>query len=202
MAIFQRAHRNDQLIQVTRQQPTTSLGNDGFVKLIIGLGNIGKDYENTRHNVGFMVIDQFANNYDFPKWQEKTKLRAYTAESFLDGQKIILAKPTTLMNLSGGAVRLLKDFYKLDNAAITVVHDELDLPFGTVKQKTGGGSAGQNGIKNVIATIGEDFNRLRFGVGPKVPEQIDSADFVLSSFTKSEQARLQSLLNDAAVALR
>jgi PTH1 family peptidyl-tRNA hydrolase len=138
MALFQRFQRNDQLIQVTQDIPVASVADESFIKLIVGLGNVGKDYDGTRHNVGFAVVDEFRKKNKFPAWQEKSKFKAFISEDFLDGKKVILAKPTTLMNASGDSVRAIKDFYKIDNKDIVVVHDELDLPFETVKQKMGG----------------------------------------------------------------
>src|SRR5258707_5952830 len=113
------------------------------MKLIVGLGNIGDHFNGTRHNVGFKVIDALAEAKGL-NWQFKDKFKASVAEGEVDGQKIILAKPTTYYNLSGDAVQATKQFYKLDNADILVLHDELDLPFGTVRARLGGSDAGNN----------------------------------------------------------
>mgnify|MGYP005616336123 FL=1 len=164
MALFLRYDRNDQLVKIAHEKPVTSISDDSFTKLIVGLGNIGKEYQGTRHNSGFMAVDEYAKANGFPEWQEKTKFKAYVTEDFVAGKKVILAKPTTLYNLSGESVRALKDFYKLTNKDITIVHDELDLPFGTVKSKQGGGSAGSNGLKSIISHIGVDFQRIRIGI--------------------------------------
>lgn len=192
MALFQRFQRNDNLIKVARQEPTTSETDDDFIQLIVGLGNIGKEYEKTRHNSGFMALDAYAAHNNFPKWQEKTKFKAFVSEKFVMGKKIVLLKPTTLYNLSGESVKAIKDFYKIKNTAITVVHDELDLPFGTVKEKNGGGSGGSNGLKSIISLIGSDFKRIRIGIANELKEKMDSADFVLSKFTASEKKQLDS----------
>jgi PTH1 family peptidyl-tRNA hydrolase len=197
MALFQRFQRNDQLIQVTQDIPVASVADESFIKLIVGLGNVGKDYDGTRHNVGFAVVDEFRKKNKFPAWQEKSKFKAFISEDFLDGKKVILAKPTTLMNASGDSVRALKDFYKLDNKDIVVVHDELDLPFETVKQKMGGGSAGNNGLKSLISQIGEDFSRIRIGIKNELLERMDAADFVLSKFSKEELPKLKNIVSDA-----
>ena len=197
MALFQRFQRNDQLIQVTQDIPTASAVDDGFIKLIVGLGNVGKDYDGTRHNIGFAVVDEFRKKNKFPAWQEKSKFKAFISEDFLDGKKVILAKPTTLMNASGDSVRVLKDFYKIDNKDIVVVHDELDLPFGTVKQKIRGGSAGNNGLKSLISQIGEDFSRIRIGIKNDLLERMDAADFVLSKFSKEEATKLKDIVLEA-----
>ena len=121
-----------------------------FSRFCLVLGIWEKGWEHPRHNSGFMAIDTYAEQYNFPKWQEKTKFKALVTEQFIKGQKIVLLKPTTFYNLSGESVKAMKDFYKLKNTAITVIHDELDLPFGTVKEKNGGGSAGSNGLKSII----------------------------------------------------
>lgn len=197
MALFQRFQRNDQLIQVTQDIPVASVVDDSFIKLIVGLGNVGKDYDGTRHNIGFAVVDEFRKKNKFPAWQEKSKFKAFISEDFQDGKKVILAKPTTLMNASGDSVRALKDFYKLDNKDIVVIHDELDLPFGVVKLKQGGGSAGNNGLKSLISQIGEDFPRIRMGVQNELSAKIDAVDFVLSKFSKEEVTKLKNIVSDA-----
>lgn len=197
MALFIRRQDNEnQLFKVTRDVPAQSEGpaeDSGFIKLIVGLGNIGQEYDGTRHNVGFSVIDQYRKDKNFPNWQEKSKFKALIAEDFIGGKKVILAKPTTFMNLSGESIRALKDFYKLQNSDITVIHDELDLPFGTVKEKQGGGSAGNNGLKSIISHIGENFKRIRIGVKNDMLEKMDAADFVLGKFSASENKQLQSI---------
>ncbi len=190
MALFQRYDRNDQLVKIAHEKPLLSVEDESFITLIIGLGNIGKEYENTRHNSGFTALDAYAKGNDFPDWQEKTKFKALITEDFIAGKKVILAKPTTLYNLSGESVRALKDFYKLTNKDILVVHDELDLPFGTVKTKQGGGSAGSNGLKSIISHIGEDFKRIRIGIKNDLLEKMDAADFVLAKFSSKEKEQL------------
>lgn len=197
MALFQRYDRNDQLVKITQEKPLVSADDEGFFKLIIGLGNIGKQYEDTRHNSGFMTVDAFAKTNDFPAWQEKNKFKAFITEDFVAGKKVILAKPTTFYNLSGACVQALKDFYKLSNKDIVVIHDELDLPFGTVKEKQGGGSAGSNGLKSIISHIGEDFKRIRIGISNETLEQFDPADFVLSKFSAAEKKQLDEVIKTA-----
>lgn len=194
MALFQRYTRNDQLIHVTQDIPTAAAEDQSFITLIVGLGNVGKEYENTRHNIGFDVVEEYRKKHAFPAWQEKTKFKAYISEDFINGKKIVLARPTTFMNGSGEAVRALKDFYKISNKDIVVVHDELDLPFGTIKQKLGGGSAGNNGLKSIISHIGEDFKRIRFGIKNDLLEKMDAADFVLAKFSADEKKQLPALI--------
>ncbi len=197
MALFQRFQRNDQLIKIVRDQVVASSDEERFIHLIVGLGNVGKEYEKTRHNAGFMAVDAYRKENGFPAWQEKTKFKAVVSEDFIAGKKVILAKPTTLMNLNGDSLRALKDFYKLTNADITVIHDELDLPFKAVKEKLGGGSAGNNGLKSIIKNIGEDFKRIRIGVKNDLLEKQDAADFVLSRFSKEEEKQLPEILETA-----
>jgi len=201
MALFIRKQSNeDQLFKITKNVPAQSedpAEDSGFIKLIVGLGNIGEEYENTRHNIGFRVIDKYASKNNFSKWQEKAKFKAYITEDFVAGQKVILAKPTTFMNLSGEAIRAIKDFYKLQNSDITVIHDELDLPFGTIKEKQGGGSAGNNGLKSLISHIGEDFKRIRIGIKNDLLDKIDPADFVLAKFSKEENSQIDKIIESS-----
>jgi len=195
MALFQRFQRNDQLVQVTRDIPVATNTDDSLVRLIVGLGNPGKQYDDTRHNIGFAAIDAYRDANELPKWQDKPKFKAMISEDIIGGKKIILAKPTTFMNDSGQAVRALRDYYKISNDDITVIHDELDLPFGTVKQKQGGGSAGNNGLKSIIAHIGQDFNRIRIGVKNDVLDRMGASDFVLAKFNTDEQKKLREIVS-------
>ncbi len=200
MALFMRKQENENsLFKITREVPAQSEGpaDGGFITLIVGLGNIGKEFEGTRHNCGFMAVEEYAKINSFPKWQEKTKFKAFISEDFVAGKKVILAKPTTLYNLSGESVRALKDFYKLANSDVIIVHDELDLPFGTVKEKQGGGSAGSNGLKSIISQIGEEFKRIRIGIKNDLLEKMDAADFVLANFSSAEKKQLDEIIKAA-----
>ncbi len=197
MALFQKYDRGDQLFALVRDEPTMSQQDDSFITLVVGLGNIGKEYSNTRHNFGFSVVDAYQKENSFPAWQDKPKFKALITEDFVNGKKVILAKPTTLYNLSGESVRTLKDFYKLSNKDIVVIHDELDLPFSTVKEKHGGGSAGSNGLKSIISHIGEDFKRIRIGIKNETLEKFDPADFVLSKFSPAEKKQLGEIIQTA-----
>jgi PTH1 family peptidyl-tRNA hydrolase len=160
---------------------------------VIGLGNIGKDYELSRHNIGFNCVDNFASVSEFPGWVLKKDLKAEVSVKTLGDSRVILMKPTTLMNLSGNAVNELVQYYKIPATNILVVHDELDIQFGKIRSKQGGSSAGHNGIQSIIDSIGTDFSRLRIGIGPKKPEQIDSADFVLQKFSPKELKHMNAL---------
>ncbi len=165
--------------------------------LVVGLGNIGKDYVGTRHNIGFDALDHFADKHDFAPWTVKKDLHCAETKHTLGSTRVILCKPTTLMNNSGRAVQAMQQFYKIANSATLVVHDELDIDFGQIRTRVGGGAAGNNGIKSVIQHVGEDFGRLRIGVGPKTPEQMDSADFVLAPFSKKQQEDMNLLLQES-----
>ena len=163
--------------------------------LIVGLGNPGKDYEDTRHNVGFRVADELARRYGLAFG--KTERKAQVASGTIKDKKVILAKPQTYMNLSGEAVRSLVDFYKVELANILVIADDLDIPLGTVRLRQSGGAGGQNGIKNIIQHLGTpEFNRLRFGIG-RPPGKMQAKDYVLGPF-KGEDAILASQVMDRA----
>lgn len=166
-------------------------------KLIIGLGNPGEQYAKTRHNAGFITLNAFAEKNDLSQWSMKDRFKSEIIE-FTDesGDKIVLAKPQTFMNLSGEAVQALKQFYKVDNEDITVVHDELDLPSEEVRTKQGGGSAGHNGIESVASHIGPDFNRVRIGIRTPEAESIEATDFVLGRLSKDEILQIRSLEMD------
>src|ERR1035438_255752 len=124
--------------------------------LIVGLGNVGNKYEGTRHNIGFSVIDAFARENEFDKWMNKTDQNCHFSSKKIGGCRVILIKPTTLMNLSGGAVQLVSNFYKIATSDILVLHDELDINFGEIRTRLGGSSAGHNGIKSIIESLGQE----------------------------------------------
>ena len=157
------------------------------MKCIVGLGNVGQEYEKTRHNVGFMAVDAFATQEDL-NWATKSKLHADIAQ----GDGLLLVKPTTLMNRSGNAVQAIKQFYKIENNDILVICDDIDRNFGELRIRQGGGDGGHKGLKDLIAHIGEDFWRLRIGVANEHRQLNDAADFVLSNFTKDELATISS----------
>lgn len=195
MALFQRNPFN------TREsKPLYTLGLNKTV-LIVGLGNPGKEFENTRHNVGFECLDTFAEKNEMPGWVTKKDLKCHMATANLGGVKVIAIKPATFMNLSGEAVRAVADFYKIPDKQIVVVHDELDVDFGQIRMRFGGSAAGHNGIKSVVQHIGEDFGRIRVGIGPKYPENIDGADFVLGKFSTEEKKHLPALTREVTTIL-
>lgn len=158
--------------------------------LIVGLGNPGKEYENTRHNVGFMTVDALAEKYGFRGFKEK--FDGLIAEGEIDGERTYLLKPLTFMNLSGNSVVKAANFYKILPENIIVIHDDMDLPVGKIKAKQGGGSGGHNGIKSVDAAITPNYNRIRIGIGHAANGGKETVDFVLSRFSKADEKELLS----------
>lgn len=181
-------------------QPYYTIGNSSTI-LFVGLGNPGKKYSANRHNLGFMALDKYQSTHDFSNWTEKKDLKCMMSEGMIGSTKVILVKPTTFMNNSGEAVQKIQKFYRLYNADTTVVYDELDVNFGTIRTRIGGGSAGHNGIKSLKELIGEDFCRIRVGIGPKSPPQIDSADYVLQDFSTKEKPEIHKILNEVCTIL-
>jgi PTH1 family peptidyl-tRNA hydrolase len=156
--------------------------------LIVGLGNPGKKYANTRHNIGFRTVDTLATRYHltFDKKQAKAKV----ASGIIEGQSVLLAKPQAFMNLSGDSVSGLANFYKIPPEQIMVIFDDLDLPPGTLRIRKKGGSSGQKGMKHIIQRLGtQDFNRIRFGVG-RPPGRMDPAAYVLLPFDAGDESIL------------
>jgi PTH1 family peptidyl-tRNA hydrolase len=169
--------------------------------LVVGLGNPGPQYAGNRHNVGQMVADELAGRLGASFKTHKTPSRV--AEGFLrpGGPKLILAKPNSYMNTSGGPVSALLKFYSVPVDRLIVVHDELDIPFDTVRLKRGGGHGGHNGLRDIQKAAGSpDFTRVRVGIG-RPPGRQDAADFVLKDFAGAERQALPSLLSDAADAV-
>ncbi len=167
--------------------------------LIVGLGNPGPGYAGNRHNAGYMVADLLAARMG--AGFRAGKFRAAVAGGRLAGLPVTLAKPMTFMNASGGPVSGLGGFYKLSAGQIVVIHDELDLPFGTIRLKRGGGDNGHNGLRSVTASLGtRDYYRVRFGIG-RPPGRMDPAVFVLRDFARPEREELPLLLERAADAV-
>jgi len=161
--------------------------------LIIGLGNPGRQYQYTRHNIGFIVVDELARRYD-ALFSIKKKFDCEIAESNREKQKIIFIKPTTYMNLSGKSVIAIKTYYNIPLEKIFVIHDDIDLDVGRVKFKTGGGNGGHNGLKSIDGVIGNNYNRIRIGVGRPQNNQ-DVADYVLNNFPKSEYILAEQVID-------
>ncbi|EAQ04430.1 peptidyl-tRNA hydrolase [Pseudooceanicola batsensis HTCC2597] len=161
------------------------------MKLFVGLGNPGGKYAANRHNIGFMALDRIASDHGFAPW--RTKFQGELAEGTLGGEKLLLLKPMTFMNLSGQSVGEAMRFYKLTPADVTVFHDELDLAPGKVRVKQGGGHAGHNGLRSIHQHIGADYQRVRLGIGhPGHKDKV--APYVLADFAKAEQDGLDDLL--------
>ena len=160
------------------------------MKLILAQGNPGTDYANTRHNVGFLAMDAYAVKHRL-SFQHKSKFHADIAE-IAGPEKILLAKPTTYYNDTGISARSLADFYKIAPHNILILHDELALPFGTLRLREKGSDAGNNGVKSLNAHLGEQFTRLRIGI--LSPASSQPKDFVLSKFTPDETAKLQKTI--------
>ncbi len=170
--------------------------------LLVGLGNPGDEYDLTRHNIGFACLDAFvAATTDMSAWMQKKDLKCLMATGQMGDTRVIAIKPTTFMNLSGEAVQVVANFYKTQLDRTVVVHDELDVDFGQIRMRMGGGAAGHNGIKSVSTQMTEGYGRIRIGIGPKVPEQIDSADFVLQKFSKDELAHMPALTREVNAVL-
>lgn len=168
--------------------------------LVVGLGNPGREFRETRHNIGFMLIDQLCRVMGVSLSRVQSK--ALVGSGVLEGQKLILAKPQTFMNLSGQAVGGLMRFYKVPSEHLIIAHDDLDLPLGTVRLRPGGGSAGQKGIASTIQQLGtQNFARLRLGIG-RPPGQMDPSAYVLQRFTKNEAEMLALVLDHGAAAVR
>ncbi len=160
-----------------------------------GLGNPGAEYAFHRHNIGFMAVDVIAATHGFSPW--KARLKGLTSEGRIGQTKILLIKPQTFMNESGRSIRVAMDFFKLDESAVTVLYDELDLDPFRVKVKTGGGAAGHNGIRSTIAHLGPEFRRVRLGIGhPGHKDRVTG--YVLGNFAKSEQDDLSDMLGAVA----
>lgn len=167
--------------------------------LIVGLGNPDKKYDNTRHNIGFDVIDAMASKYNI--YMNEKKHKAVCGTGAIEGVKVLLAKPQTYMNLSGESVRQLLDFYKLDpESEMLIIYDDISLAPGNIRIRKKGSAGGHNGIKSIIAHAGtQNFMRIKVGVGEK-PQGWDLADYVLGHFDKEERARVDAATSDAIAA--
>lgn len=166
--------------------------------LLIGLGNPGSAYEDNRHNVGFMAIDAIRATYNFGK--ESTKFGGLVSEGTIAGGKVLCFKPQSYMNLSGEPSQRLTQFYKIPLEAITVFHDELDLPLAKIRVKRGGGNGGHNGLKSLDANLGLEYQRVRIGIGhPGDKDRV--SDYVLSDFSKEEQPSVDKLLKEISTHL-
>jgi len=182
------------------------------MKLIVGLGNPGPNYSKSRHNFGFIAIDYFKDITNiFSDWQIKSEFRSFLSEGLIGEEKIILAKPQTMMNLSGQAVKTLADYYKIAAENIWVIHDDLDLPLGILRVSQNSGSAGHKGVESIIKNLGaKNFIRLRLGIHPigqtffvTFFKKLTSANkFVLQKFLKSEETMVQETIKKTSLAIQ
>jgi PTH1 family peptidyl-tRNA hydrolase len=160
------------------------------MRLFVGLGNPGTKYAHNRHNIGFVVVDEIARRHGFAPWRRR--FQGETAEGTLDGERVVLLRPATFMNDSGRSVQEAANFFKIAPGEVTVFQDELELPPAKVRVKIGGGIAGHNGLRSISAHIGNDYRRVRLGIGhPGVKELVHS--YVLSDFAKDERPWVEAL---------
>lgn len=165
--------------------------------IIAGLGNPGKKYENTRHNIGFITLDYLAERHDIKI--NKIKHKALVGEGRIAGQKVLLVKPQTYMNLSGESLREVMDYYKVDIEDMIVVYDDIDLPAGTVRIRKKGSAGTHNGMRSIVQHLGQDFPRIRMGIGND--RRGDLVDFVLGGFSKEDREVLEPAVERAALAI-
>lgn len=189
MALFQKKP------QAGTSVPLYSVGANNTL-LIIGLGNPGKEYKGTRHNIGFEAVEHFASKNEFPAWINKKDLKAELTVRTLGQNRVILAKPTTFMNNSGEAAQAIQHFYRVYNQSTLVVYDDVAIRFGQLRTRTGGTDGGHNGVKSIINHIGSDFGRLRIGIANDVSGKADTSNFVLGKFTSEEVAGLVPVLQE------
>lgn len=183
------------LLQRLLTQPPQQLNNDSW--LVVGLGNPGPNYQSNRHNIGQIVLDVLAKRLGANFKSSRQQALCAEARIAPGKPKVILAKPTSFMNLSGSPISLLAKFYSIPMDRIIVVHDEIDIPFGDIRLKFSGGHAGHNGLRDIIAKLGNEFHRIRFGVG-RPPGSQEVASFVLENFNSVERKELDVLCEIAA----
>jgi len=167
------------------------------MQLIVGLGNIGREYEKTRHNFGFLAVEELAKQFGFTNWKEEKKFFGAICTGQIENEKIMLLKPNTLMNLSGKAVGAVANFYKVSPQNIWIWHDDVDLDFEIVRIKLRGGSGGHNGIKSITSSLGSpEYARLKFGIKSEMLNKIPTSNFVLGKFSSEEFDKIPDILND------
>lgn len=189
MALFQKKPH------VSSNQPLYTLGLHKTI-LIAGLGNPGKEYELTRHNAGYICVDTLVDTEDeLSDWINKKDLGCLVSSGMMGEAKVLVIKPTTFMNLSGKAVAAVTNFYKIPSSQILVIHDDIDVPFGKIRTRQGGGSGGHKGVKSIIRHCGEDFSRIRIGIQSDTP--METSDYVLAKFSAEEQKLLPNLKKES-----
>lgn len=193
MGLFQKKFTN-----TSSHAPLYTLGDQKSI-LIVGLGNPGNEYAGTRHNIGYDAVESLVTSHsEFDAWITKKDLKCQQSSATIGGTKVIVIKPTTFMNLSGEAVQAVQNFYKINSSNTVVVADELDIPFGQIKTKVGGGSAGHNGIKSIVQHCGENFGRIRVGINNEHRTKNDEKDFVLKKFSSDEQSNLSDITSEVS----
>ncbi|MAT40986.1 MAG: aminoacyl-tRNA hydrolase [Anaerolineaceae bacterium] len=176
--------------KIKKRNESSSEGSEPF--MIVGLGNPGREYEQNRHNIGFMAADYLIEKYDFSG--KKVKSKAIVTDGLRSGNKVVIVKPQTYMNLSGEAVGALVRFYKIPLKNLVIIHDDLDLPFGVLRIRPGGGAGGQKGVNSIIQHLSDkEFNRFRIGIG-RPPGRMVAADYVLQNFSTAEKEEIPFLL--------
>lgn len=171
------------------------------MKLIFAQGNPEPDYKNTRHNIGIAVLNDLADKLSV-KWETKSKFHAIIAETSIDGEKVLLAKPTTYYNETGSVVRAITTFYKLvPELDLLVIYDDLSLPFGTIRIRKQGSAAGNNGIKSINSQIDQNYARIKIGTSNELRHHMDDASFVLSKFSSDESKQLSEIIIPQAIDL-
>ena len=166
------------------------------MKLIVGLGNPGKDYDQTRHNTGFMAVDYFSKQYNLD-FKLESKLEGLISKTIINNEKVILLKPVTYMNLSGNSISKVLNFYKIDVKDMLVIHDDLDLGVGVIRFRNHGSAGGHNGLKSIISHIGENFNRCKIGID----KSDDTISHVLGKFSKDELISINNAIEKVSNAI-
>lgn len=171
------------------------------MKIIVGLGNPGKEYEKTKHNLGFLFLEYLENKYKFSII--KNAFDAVIYETTFEGEKVVFVKPQTYMNLSGNSVVKVKNFYRVEPKDIIVIFDDIDIPFGTIKYKTTGSGGTHNGMKNIVTCLNtKEFSRIKIGIGGLKHENQDLKDFVLQRFNKEQLLKLEEIFESAELKLK
>lgn len=168
------------------------------MKIIVGLGNIGKEYENTRHNVAWMFLDYLEKKLDFKIVEKNRNLECFISQIYINNEKVIFVKPTTYMNLSGNSVQKVKNWYKVEDEDILVIFDDIDIPFGETRYKLNGSGGTHNGMKSVVQMLNtKNIARIKIGIGGIKHEKQDLVNFVLSKFTKEQIEELNFVFEEA-----
>ncbi len=172
------------------------------MKLIVGLGNYPREFDFTKHNVGFMIVDALQRVENFDDWFDSKKLLCNICRGSIDKDECIIIKPNTYMNFSGESVAKVMQFYKISGKDIIVIQDELDIGFGDIRTTNSHNSAGHNGIKSINYHVRENYNRIRVGIGKPMNKEYNISDYVLSKFTHEEMDKLEYIIKNAILTLR